>query len=218
MLEDISYSLLMQNKRAYEIMLLRDQFDNTFTEIAKEYEISAQRVKQIYHNIKLKQIQLYINHISLALGHENVTQIKNVYDNAYECYYEWTYACAYLEKKYKDILNEYRNGEPGMPKQFLKSMPPFKSKLSKKIVSRVIEMREDEKASYLTIGRELHMTQAKARHTYDGFYHEQVLELIKALQEKAESNEEKEAIWDYSFSRYKTSKKRYDMLMDKKER
>lgn len=217
-MKDIPYNTLMQNKRAYEIMLLRDQFDNTFTEIAKEYEISAQRVKQIYHNIKLKQIQLYINHISLALGHENVTQVKNVYDNAYECYHEWTYACAYLEKKYKGILNEYRNGEPGMPKQFLKSMPPFKSKLSKKIISRVIEMREDEKASYLTIGKELHMTQAKARHTYDGFYHEQVLELIKTLQEKAKCSEEKEDIWKYYFGCFKTSKKRYEALMKRMEK
>lgn len=217
MLKDIPYSLLKQDERAYEIMLLRDQDDNKFTDIAKEYEISAQRIKQLYHNIKIKQKRLYINHIALVLGHENDTQIKRVYDDAYECYHEWTYACAYLEKKYKNILDEYRAGEPGMPTQFIKSMPPFKIKLSREIVARVIAMREVEKASYIAIGKELHMTQEKARHTYEWFYHLQVIELITALQEKASSYEDKEAIWNYYFSRYKSSKKRYDMLIDKRE-
>ncbi len=78
---------------------------------------------------------------------------------------------AYLEKKYKDILTEYRDGEPGMPTQFVKSMPPFKPNLSKKTVARVVEIREVEKASFLAIAKELRMTQAKAKHTYEMFYH-----------------------------------------------
>jgi hypothetical protein len=39
-----------------------------------------------------------------------------------------------------------------------------------------------------------------------------VLEFIKALQEKAESTEEKSAIWDDCFSGNKSSKKRYELL------
>lgn len=212
MLKEEAYRELQKDRRAYEIMLLRDQQGKTFTDIAKEYEISSAWAVQKYNRLKMKQIRLYINHIAAVLGHESTSQVENVFQNAYECYQDQTYACAYLEKKYKDILMEYRDGEPGMPTQFIKDMPPFKPKLSKKTVARVIEMREVEKASFVTIAKELRMTQAKARHTYEMFYHKQVIALIKALQEKAESKEEKAAIWAYYFGRYHSSKKRYDML------
>lgn len=212
MLKDIPYSVLEQDERAYEIMLLRDQHGNTFTDIAKEFEISVARVMQIYHQLKFKQIRLYINHIAVVLGHESASQIREVYNEAYECYQDRTYACAYLEKRYKAILIEYRDGEPGMPSHFIRNMPPFQPKLSKKTVSRVVELRDVEKASFVTIAKEMRMTQAKAKHTYEMHYHKQVLALIHALQEKADSEEEKAAIWNYYFRRYHSSKKRYDML------
>lgn len=198
-------------------MMLRDQYDNTFTDIAKEYEISVGTVKEIYNKIKIKQTRMYITYISIVLGYENTLQIEKVYNDAYECYQDRVYACGYLEKKYKDILDEYRAGEPGMPIQFIKSMPPFKPKLSKKTVARVIEMHEAEKASFKAIGKELKMTQAKARYTYDWFYHEQVLELVRALQEKTESTKQKNDIWQYCFRGNKTPKKRYDELMKRNE-
>ena len=215
-LEDFPYEILKQNERSYEIMLLRDQYDNTFADIAKKYKITVARVVQIYNKIKLKQIQLYIHHIAVVLGHDSISQVKKIYDDSYECYQERLYVCAYMEKKYKAILDEYRNGEPGMPRQFLKSMPPFKLKLSKKTIARVIEMREAQKASFVTIAKELRITQAKAKRTYETFYHKQVLELIKDLQERTESREEKQAIWDYYFRGNRSSKKRYDMLMNNK--
>lgn len=180
-MKDMPYSELNQDKRAYEIMLLRDQHGNTFTDIAKEFEISPERAIQIYNKLKIKQIRLYINHIAAVLGYESTLQVKNVFDNAYECYQDRTYACAYLEKKYEDILIEYRDGEPGMPTQFIRNMPPFKPKLSKKTVARVIELRDVEKASFVTIAKELRITQAKAKHTYELFYHKQVLALIKGI-------------------------------------
>ena len=214
-LTDTSYSNLKENKRAYEILLLREQYDNTFAYIAKEYEISVTRVVQIYHKLKRKQILLYINHITVALGYESSSQVRKVFNVANECYQDWVYACAYLEKKYTDILTEYRAGEPGMPMQFIKNIPPLKPHLSKKMIARVIEMRETEKASFVTIAKELRMTQAKAKHTYQWVYHKQVLALIKVLQEKAESDEEKEAIWKYCFSKNKSSKKCYEMLIKK---
>ena len=213
-MKDIPYSILKQDERAYEIMLLRDQHGNTFTDIAKECERSVARVVQVYNKLKIKQIRLYINHIAVVLGYSGTSQVRKIYDDACECYQDLSYAGAYLEKKYKDILTEYRDGEPGMPTQFIRSMPPFKPKLSEKTVARVVEMREAEKASFAAVAKELRMTRAKARHTYEMFYHKQVLELIRALEEKAESNEEKRAIWNYYFRGNKTAKKRYDMLTE----
>lgn len=211
-MKEIPYSILTQNTRTYEIMLLCDQHDKTFADIAKERGITTVRVRQVYFKGKVKQIRLYINHISLVLEHEDTSQIRKVFDNAYECYQDWAYACAYLEKKYKDILNEYRAGEPGMSMRFIKSMPPFKPKLSEKTISRIIEMREVENLSYVSIGKELRMTSAKAKHAYEWFYHKQVLILIRDLEKKADSDEEKAAIWKHYFKGYKTSKKRYDAL------
>lgn len=58
-MKDMPYSELNQDKRAYEIMLLRDQHGNTFTDIAKEFEISPQRVIQIYNKLKIKHKYVY---------------------------------------------------------------------------------------------------------------------------------------------------------------
>ncbi len=212
MFKDLPYSILKQDGRAYEIMLLRDQYANTFADMAKAYEMAVARVAHIYNSMKVKQIRLYIQHIAAALGYEDASKVRQVYQDAYECYQDRAYACAYLEKKYKSILDEYRGGEPGMPVQFVRRMPPFKPKPDKKTIARVIEMREVEKASYTAIAKELRMTPAKARHTYEWFYHRQVLALIKALQSKAGSYEEKMAIWEHYFKEYKTPKKRYDAL------
>jgi len=213
MLKDIPYSVLKQDRRAYEIMLLRDQHGSTFSFIAKKYEISTARAMEIYNKQKVKQLRLYINHITVMLGYENTSQIKKVFIDADECYQVRSYSCAYLEKKYKDILTVYRDGEPGMPTQFIKSMPPLKTKFSKQTIARVIEMRENEKASYAAIAKELHITQAKAKHMYEMFYRKQVIGFIEALQKKAVSIEEKLDIWDYYFSGTMSSKKRYDMLI-----
>jgi len=213
MLKDIPYNLLKKDERAYEIMLLRDQHDNTFKDIAKEYEISIARVIEIYRRTKVHQIRLYINHISIMLDHENTSQIGKVFNDANECYWDRTYAAAYLEKKYADILNEYRAGEPGMPMHFIKNMPPYKSKLSRKAINRVIEMREKEKASFKKIGNALRITQAKAKRTYDWFYHVKVLAIIEDLQKKADSYEEERAIRDYYFRKYNSPKRRYDEII-----
>ena len=215
MLKDIPYDVIKQDKRAYEIMLIRDQHGSSFAKIAKEFDISASRVIHLYYKVKLKQIHLYINHIAAVAEGEDFSQMKNLYHSAYECYQDWTYACAYLEKKYQDILTAYRDGEPGMPAQFIKNLPPYKSKLSKKTVDRIIELRDKEKASFAAIAKELHLTQAKARHTYEMFYHKKVLALINELQKKAKNEKEKEAIWDYYFKICYSSKKRYDMLTQK---
>ena len=206
MLKDIPYSVLKKDRRAYEIMLLRDQYENTFTDIATEFELSVSRVTQLYYQLKIQQIRLYIHHISIALGYDSTAQIRKVYDEAEECYRDYSYACAYLEKKYQDILTEYRDGEPGMPAQFVKGMPPFKPKLSKKVIARVVEMREVEKASFITIGKELRLTPAKAKRTYEIYYHKQVLELVKALLDKVEGDKEKKAVWEYCFRGYRSAK------------
>lgn len=215
MLKDIPYSTLKQNKREYEILLLRDLYGNTYTAIAKELEISTARVIELYHRIKRKQTSLYINRIALILGHSNTLEVRKIYNAAYEFYCDCSYAVAYLERKYKDILTEYRGGEPGMPMEFLKKLPPFKARLTKKQIARVIEMRETEKATFVVIAKEMHLTPEKAKRIYDFFYHQKVLKLVETLQARAESQEEEYAIWKQYFRGHKSPKKCYDMLIER---
>ena len=99
-----------------------------------------------------------------------------------------------------------------MPAQFLKSMPPFRAYLRKNTIIRVVEMKETGRASFPEIAQKLHMTPAKAKHTYDWFYHKQVLAIFQEASKKLETREEKTALWEYCFERYNTPKKRYEAL------
>lgn len=216
-MKDIPYSELKKDKRAYDILMLRDQHNNTFTDMAKEYEISAIRVRQIYIKIKMKQMRLYIRHISIVLGYENTAEVRKVFELASECYQGFPYACAYLEQKYKDILEEYRAGEPGTPEPFIQKLPPIRRGLSKKMISRIIEMREIERATCGMIAEEMRITSEKAKHTYDSFYHQKVLKHVEALKEKAKSEDEKWAIVRRYLGKYGTPKKAYERILKENE-
>ena len=215
MLKDVPYSVLKDDKRAYEIMLLRDRSGSSFTDIAKTFSLSPPRVRQLYNQLKIKQTRLYINRISLALGHDDISQVEKVYEQAYNCYQDRSYACAYLEKKYRSILTEYRDGEPGMSAKCLKSLPPLKTEFTEQETKRVIEMREAKKASFVEIAKELRITREKAKHIYDWHYHRQAVALVKALTSQVESPQERMDIWDYYFRNNFTPKKRYEMLIKK---
>lgn len=205
---DIPYRKLKENKRAYEIMQLRDLYDNTFTDIAKEYELSTSRVIQIYNKIKIKQIRLYINHLSILNEHENNSVFRELYYAAYNCYQDHRYVTAYFEKEYKEILLAYRDGELGIPEYFISKMPSFRTKWSNKTIARVIEMRELEKKSYETIGKRLRMTKFKAEDLYQSFYHKKVLDYLSIIQKETGEN-----VWDYYFRSYYKPKTRYDMII-----
>ena len=211
-MEDCPYSVLKDEGRSYELMLLRDQHGNTYSDLAREYGLSPTRVSELYYRIKRRQIKLYITHISVALGNENTSQVWKVCHDAFQSYQDWTDTCAYLEKRYRAILTEYRAGEPGMPDQFLKAIPPLRPKLSKKTIARIIELREAKNASFVAIAEELRITPAKAKEEYDLFYHPKTLALLAKMQEKAGSAEEKAAIWQSCFSEDQSAKKRYDAL------
>lgn len=213
-MKDIPYSTLKKDRRGFEILTLRDSDEHTFKEIADKYGISTVRARQIYNRVKGKQARLYIGHISIALGYENTEKIGALFKTAYQCYQDTSYACAYLEQKFKAILDEYRAGEPGMSEQFAKRLPPLKRTLSQKTISRIVEMREKEGATFLEIAKEMRITPEKARHAYDRFYHDRVLEYVKARQKEAESAEEAQAIWRRYFEPYRSSKKRYERIME----
>ena len=215
MLKDVSYSVLKEDERAYKIMLLKDQDGYNFSDIAKEFDLSLARVTQIYRRLKIRQIRLYINHTSVALGYDSVSRVEKIYNDAADFYRDYSYECAYLENEYKEILAEYRAGEPGMPEQFVKSMPPFKRELGEKAISRIIEMREKENETFDDIAKKMHITRTKAKYTYDSYYHARVLCLARQLADKTDDSKKKAAIFDYCFKNNFSPKKRYEMLIKK---
>ena len=142
-----------------------------------------------------------------------MVQVQKVYNKALEWYQSLACACAYLEKKYPNILTRYRQGEPGMPQAFAANMPPFRHRLAKGEVESIVALREEKKAPFTVIAQELRITPEKAKHAYDGYYHAQVLKIVKELEALAESEEQKRALRDAVFQSAGTPKKRYDLLM-----
>ncbi len=214
MLQDIPYSKLQKNERSYKMMLLRDQHRATFAQIAEKYGVSLVRAQQIYRQTKIMQIHLYLNHLAVTLKQSDCLQMQKVYDKAYKSYQDWGCVCAYLEKRYRRILESYRAGEPGMPAAFLKALPPLRPHLTAKEVTHIVKLREEEKMSYRAIGEELRITPAKAKYTYDWFYHQLVLALLRERQKDAPDKQEERALWNHYFSSYKTPKQRYDALVN----
>lgn len=211
-MNDIPYSTLKENKRSFEILTLRDQYGNTFADIAKEYGISAIRTRDLYNKIKRQQIRLYVRHIAVVLGHSSTAVIKEEAHTAYRCYQDIPYVCTYLEKRYRQILDEYRAGEAGLPERVIRSLPPLKRRLRKKTVSRIVEMRETERATFAAIGRELDLTQEKVRHTYNMFYTQKVWAYINARQQEARSADERQAIWYRYFGTRLSPQRLYEMI------
>ena len=213
MLTDIPYNELKKDKRAYEIMLLRDQYGNSFSDIASVYEISGNCARKIYHKIKNKQVHLYARHIALALGHTNTARMMREVSLVDEFYWDIAYVCTYLEKTYYEILLDYRQGEPGMPRQSMRTLPPFRKRLSKNTIQKVVTMRENEGASFQKIARECKLTQPKARRVYEMFYHDKTLKIIEEMERKLKTCKEKMELEHDCFDNALNAKERYEMVV-----
>lgn len=207
-LKEKPYCNLKTNQRAYEIMLLRDIYNNSFTEIAKKYGISSSCVREKYIKIKTKKIVYYINHLSIIFGYQDWKVFRNFYEAAEECYAESRSVIAYFEKTYGEILEKYRAGEPGMPEEFIKALPPFQTKWDDKIILHIIDLHGKEKKTFIEIGTQLKMTKYKAMSLYDNYYHRQVVNYINQLEEKLGGE-----IWRHYFNLKCKSKKRLEILL-----
>jgi len=205
-LKDIPYSILKEDERAYEVMLLRDQYDNAYSDIAKEYDVSVNRIVTLYNRTKIKQLRLYARHLAIVHGHENTATFR--LSEVHDCYWDFRYVAAYFEKKYDDILTAYRSGEPGMPETLIATLPPFKEKLKAKEVARLIELREVDKKSYPAIGAELKLTTERARREYELVYHRKVRAAIDKIKEKTGAD-----VSGHYLELRCGSKKQFEMIM-----
>ena len=215
---DIPYSTLQEDKTGYQILLLREQQNQSFTAIASQLGVSPARVRQQYTKMKVRQVRLYLRHIAIALGHENTAQVRKEFSAAMDCYQNYPYACGYLDKTYGEILEAYRAGEPGTPQEILEGLPPCPVKLGEEEISCIVTMREEENASFRAIGRAFHITPEKARHTYEMVYHHKVLEYVEGLQQQAKTWEERRELWRRYFGGHQSAKTRYENILGEIEK
>lgn len=166
---DIPYKKLKEDQRAYTIMLLHEQYNASFSSLSKKYKSSVKDIIHTYNEIKLKQLCFYIIHLSVVLGLESTSEITQIVSQAEEWYKDLTYVVGYMEKSYKDILIEYRKGEPGMAESFLEMIPPIRSELSQNEIEYIITMRMAKKKSFDGIAKELSITPAKAKNIFEIF-------------------------------------------------
>ena len=212
MLNDIPYKDIVNKGRKYNVWLLRDVHNNTFGDIAKEYGISVAAIVSDYHKILFWKLRYYVNHLSVMYGYKDTTHFGKIQNNARNCYCGEKYIVAYFEKEYADILNEYRGGEPGMPEQILRDLPPLRNRFSKQTISSVIRLRETNGMTYAAIGKRLHMTKEKAQDLYNRYYYN----LYYLLSEKLiEITGNKDVRRKYQNAFYVgNGKKKYDCLLN----
>lgn len=210
-LTDEPYSTLVVEERNYTIMLLVDQCDKSQKAIAEEFGIAISRIQQIYNRIKMRQVQLYAQHLAVVHGHEDTSAFDfmglcDFYGNA-------KYVSAYWEKEYTEILAEYRSGEPGYSAKFLAALPLPTFEVTDDMVQRVVTMRDKKMKSYILIGKEMGMTKEKAKAIHEHFYHEKFM----AVCDKVSKSNYYEGITvgdlmdDYY--NYKSARKRLEAVM-----
>jgi len=170
MLNDIPYKNIVNTGRKYDVWVLHDIYNSSFTDIAKKYHVTAPPIVSDYYKALLTKLKYYVNHLSIVYGYENTTHFRKIWSDASTCYCELKYVAAYFEREYTDILNKYRNGEPGYPEQFLRNLPPLRTKFSKRTISNVVRLRETERMTFIAIGKRLRMTREKARDLYSDYY------------------------------------------------
>lgn len=211
MLSDIPYKNIMDNGRKYDVWVLRDVYDNTFADIAREYGVSVGTVISNYEKILFLKMKYYVNHLSIVYGYENTVHFREIWRSALDCYCGRNYVVAYFEKEYADILSEYRNGEPSMPERILRTLPPLRNKFSRRTISSIIRLRETEGLTYAAIGKRLRITKEKAEDLYNHHYHVLYYQLSEKIMEITGDMDLRDK-YRKTF-RVGSGKKRYDCLI-----
>lgn len=211
MKEPIPYNTLQKNERAYAIMRLHEGEDLGFAEIGGRYGISANYVRQIYLGLKCRQAVLYFGRIALAL-HLSEAERKALQIRVWDCYADVRCVCAYLEGAYGELLADYRAGEPGMPADFVASLPPMREALSEQEIRRIRKIREQTGKTFAEIGEIFGITAAKAKEVYRKEYRKKAAKVYAALEKRMKSEEERQALWMSYSHRYDSGKGLYEQL------
>lgn len=151
--------LMTQYDKHYQIVKLRVEQGKTYREISEIYHISNARAVQKYRLFLRRLSEAYVKYITEKTEDANFqSHIKDVRD----FYWNNLYVIAYLEEKYKDILYDYRRGEPPI---FAIKIPKFR-KISSSTKKKIEMAKDIEKKTFIRIAQELDLTKEKVEKIY----------------------------------------------------
>lgn len=113
------------NPREYFVMIECEHNGKSHAELAKQLGVSRNRINQMYNHAKRKQAELYSQAIEEAIGKAGPDRFGLLHE-----YGSTKYVIAYLEREYKDILSDFRNGEPESVYHVPGNMPAFCQQLT----------------------------------------------------------------------------------------
>lgn len=166
------------NKKNYEVLKMREGKGMLFREIAERLHISVGSARERYQRIKLKQISLYVDYIEEVTGEPGWPEkIKKLLT----FYYDLVQVAAYLESKYKEILDEFRAGEPSTTVDFL----PYREisrEQQRCLENQIVKAKDTDKKTFNKIGEAFGLTVTKTKVLYQNYYHEKIMEAVKIIQ------------------------------------
>lgn len=172
------------NKKNYELMKQRERQGMTFREIAEPLGITASSVRQRYQDFKLKQITLYTDYIREVTGERGLEKKTR---KLLLFYYDLVQVAAYLEREYKELLDDFRGEDPPTVIDFL----PYYEISQERMVELGIQIAKEkdiDKKSFNKIGKGLGLTPSKTMVIYQDYYYARVADAIKAIQPTVDFN------------------------------
>ena len=207
------YTALTGKTDIYKVILLRDQRELTFSNIAREVGSSVQRVSSLYWNGKYRQVILYIGYLSEALDID-ILKLEELERRAYSSYRREHYVCDYFEREYKEQLEKYRHGEPGMREEFVRSIPPLTTVINETAV-RCIVMGRERGESWQNICEKLRLTPERAQFEYDNYYRVKAEQIFQKLYPEGLDRLDNLNLWYDYFRAGGSSKRTYEILLGK---
>ena len=122
-------------------------------------------------------------------------------------YYDLVQVTAYLEKEYKELLDDFREGDPPTVVNFL---PYYEitGERKKELEAQVAKEKDIEKKSFNKIGEELGLTPSKTVILYQDYYCNKISKAIDIIQPTVSFN-----LRGYLYSAAKKPSDRWKLLM-----
>lgn len=197
--------LIEKQRKNYSIVILKNQQEKTFKEIAKQLNVSVSCVKQRHNDFLYDLYNLYIEYL-------NSKQIELECREIYKFYKTICLSIAYLEKEYKGYLDLFRNGEPPIILQSYTDIPPFRKLTKEKnleLEKRILKAREQQKRTFSDIGKEYGLSKEKAKSIYDLYYYKKVVIAHKRIKEARNY-----PIKEFIYSHYVSPKSKWQFIVN----
>lgn len=175
---------IADNKKNYDLMRQRERQGMTFREMAEPLGITVSSARQRYQNFKFKQIMLYVDYLREVTGE---TGMEKETRKVLLFYFDLVQVAAYLEREYKELLDDFRGNDPPTVVDFL----PYYEISQERMAALEIQIAKEkdiDKKSFNKIGKELGLTPSKTVVLYQDYFHAKVKDAISVIQPTVDFN------------------------------